>query len=343
MSYDLLFLSQQDVIDCGGTSMEDTISDLEKLYMIQSQGDYLLPDKVILKWPGENSEETRGRINGMACYLGGEFDTAGIKWIGSGPNNPFKYNLPRASALIVLNDPITMIPFAVMDGAIISAMRTGGVTGVCSKYLAPKNSKVLSLFGAGVQSRTQLMAILATNPSIETIRVYDYYPERSEAFAQTMGDRLGVDITPVVNRKKMFSDADILVTATTATEPLIYGAEIEKGCYIAHIGGMEVDVATLHKADKIVVDNWEISKHRGGDLLAKLAIEGVFNDSDIYASVDELVSKKKAPRSNDDEITYTSNVGLGTYDIALAVRIYKKAIELKKGQTLRLWDDPNWI
>ena len=343
MSHNILYLSQQDVIDCGGASMAGTIADLENLYAIQASGDYLLPDKIVLKWPGKNSEEERGRINAMACYLGGDVHMSGMKWIGSGPQNPFKYNLPRATALIILNDPVTMVPLAVMDGAIISAMRTGGVTGVCAKYLAPSDSRVVALFGAGVQNRTQLMALLAAIPTITTVRVYDYFYERSKAFALQMGKKLDIEITPIENRKDMFKDADIIVTASTATEPLVYGKELEKGCYLSHIGGNEVDEDVIFKADKIVVDNWEVSKHRRGDTLSEMAAVGKVQDSMIYASVEELVVGKKAPRADDDEIAYTSNVGLGTYDIAVAHRVYMEAKTKGKGTILQLWDDPNWI
>ena len=88
-----------------------------------------------------------GRINAMPSYLGGKYDMAGIKWIGSNPENPSRHNLPRASGLIILNNPKTKIPIAVMDGTIISAMRTGAVTGIAVKYLAKKNSQILGLIG----------------------------------------------------------------------------------------------------------------------------------------------------------------------------------------------------
>lgn len=343
MSHELLFLSQDDVIDCGGMDMGKTMEDLEKVYRIQDQGDYIVPDKTVLKWPGENSEEVRGRINAMASYVGGDIDYCGIKWIGSGPNNPFKHNLPRASALIVLNDPVTMVPLAVMDGAVISAMRTGAVTGISSKYLSPSNPQILSLFGAGVQNRTQLLALVTAQPSIKTVRVFDSHVERSQAFAREMSALVDAEIIPVETRTDMFNDCDIIVTATTAVEPLVYAKDIEKGCYLAHVGGHEVEDKVVLQANKIVVDDWEILKHRGGDTLSDMAAKGQIGDDDIYASVQELVVGKKAPRKDNRELTYTCSVGLGSYDVAVAARIYREAKEQKKGTLLKLWDNPNWI
>ena len=339
----ILYLSQSDVIKNGATSMNDVINDLENQFRVQDSGDYLLPPKIVLKWPGEHSEETVGRINAMAGYLGGNVKMAGLKWIGSGPQNPFKYNLPRASAIIILNDPITMIPIAIMDGTVISAMRTGGLTGLCCKYLAPSNSEIVALFGAGVQCKTQIMGIMSTTPTVKRIRIYDYYQERSVAFAKDMEKRIGVEFEVVTDRAKNARDADIIVTATTATEPVLRLSDITKGCYIAHIGGMEIDYDIIYKADKVVMDNWEVSKHRLGDTLSYMASRGMIDDGRIDASVTDLVCGKKIGRENDEQITYTSNVGLGTYDVAVATRVYRNAQSSGLGTELVLWDDPNWL
>lgn len=343
MPQEILYLTKEDVVKSGGTSMPDVINDLENLYKIQDLGDYILPTKIVLKWPGEHSEETRGRINAMPAYIGGNIDMAGIKWIGSAPQNPFKYNLPRASAIIILNDPVTMLPVAIMDGTVISAMRTGGVTGVCCKYLAPAESKRVAVIGAGVQSKTQLLAITAALPTVKEIRVYDNHYERSAIFAEDMSTRLGIQVTAEREREKCLDEADIYVTATTAPEPVLFGSDIKKGCYIAHIGGMEVDYDLIYKADKIVIDDWEISKHRLGDTLSVMAAENLIGDDRIYASVGDVVCGHKRGRENCDEIIYTSNVGLGTYDIAVAARIYKYALANGIGSKITLWNDPNWI
>jgi len=99
--------------------------------------------------------------------------------IHSGPTlEPSKYGLPRASALIIIVDPETLIPSCVMDGAIVSAMRTGAAAGVAAKYLANGDSKIFGLVGASVQGRTQLMGMKKAVPSLETCRVYDINKKR---------------------------------------------------------------------------------------------------------------------------------------------------------------------
>lgn len=343
MSREMLYLSQEDVIKCGGLSMEKAIEDLEKVYRIYDEGDCLLPGKIVMKWPGENSEETIGRINAMPAYVGGEFNMSGIKWIGSGPHNPFKYGLPRASAVIILNDPVTMMPLAVLDGTLISAVRTGAVTGVCAKYMAPTNTERIGLFGAGVQNRTQLMAIKAALPQIKRAFIYDISEERCIKFAKEMSAQTGVEVTVNMDRLNVIENSEILVTATTATEPLIHGREIKKGVYVAHLGDNEVDEELILQADKVVIDDWETDKHRMGDTMAYMYRDGKITDERIDASVSDLVSGRKSGRDNNDQLTYSCNVGLGIYDVAIATRIYRYAMENNLGQKLTLWENPAMI
>lgn len=343
MSKEILYLSQEDVIKCGGLSMEKAIEDLEEVYRIYDSGDCLLPGKIVMKWPGEHSEETIGRINAMPAYVGGDINLSGIKWIGSGPHNPFKYGLPRASAIIILNDPVTMMPLAVMDGTLISAVRTGAVTGVCAKYMAPSKTEVVGLFGAGVQSRTQLMAIKAALPHIKKAYINDISEERCIKFAEEMAKKLDMNIEVNMDRLNVIENSDILVTATTATEPIIHGAEIKKGCYVAHLGDNEVDEDLILKADKVVIDDWETDKHRMGDTMAYMYRDGKIGDDRIDASVSDLVSGRKSGRDNDDQLTYSCNVGLGIYDVAIAARVYRYAVENKIGQTLTLWEEPAMV
>ena len=343
MGKDILYLSQEDVIACGGMSMEKAIEDLEEVFHLFDEGDCILPGKIVMKRPEPDSEETTGRINAMPAYVGGKFNMAGIKWIGSGPSNPFKYGLPRASAIIILNDPETKLPLAVMDGAVISAIRTGAVTGICAKYMAPKKSKVVGLFGAGAQSRTQLMAIKEALPQVETAYINDVSKERADKFAEEMTQRTGVKVVTNLDRLDVIKNSDVLVTATTATEPIIHGSEIDHGCYLAHLGDNEVDEDLIMKADKIFIDDWETDKHRMGDTLAYMYRDGKIDDSRINGSVSDLISDKKKGRDNEDQLTYTCNVGLGLYDVAIATRVYRYALEHGIGKTLTLWEKPAMV
>lgn len=340
---EIIYLSQNDVVRCGALSMAETIADLEETFRTIKKGDYLLPPKVVLKWPGKDSEEKIGRINAMPGYLGGDVHMSGIKWIGSGPQNPFKYNLPRASALIILNDPVTMLPVAIMDGTLISAMRTGGVTGVVCKTCAPKDAATVGVIGAGIQSRTQLMAITTAVKTIRSARVYDISEERCKSFAEKVGKDLGIEIVPAKTPAEALKDVDVIVTATTSPDPIVTAKDVTKGCFYAHIGGNECTFDVVQKADKIVVDDWAQITHRGGDTLSTMYQQGLIDDGDLYARIDELVTGEKPGRENEDEIIYCNSVGLALYDLALSKRIFDYAKKNGIGRALPLWEDPIWV
>lgn len=152
--------------------------------------------------------------------------------------------------------------------------------------------------------------------------------------------KLNMDVQAASDRLATIESGDILVTAATATEPIIHGAEIKKGVYVAHLGDNEVDEELILRADKVVIDDWKTDKHRMGDTMAYMFRDGKIDDSRIDASVSDLVAGRKSGRDNDDQLTYTCNVGLGLYDVAIAARVYQYAKENGIGQKLKLWDEP---
>uniref|UniRef100_A0A915DV25 Ketimine reductase mu-crystallin n=1 Tax=Ditylenchus dipsaci TaxID=166011 RepID=A0A915DV25_9BILA len=116
----------------------------------------------------------------MPCYLGGNDPIAGIKWIGSRQHNPKKFNIPRASALIVLNDSETNYPVAVMEGSLISAMRTAAITGVSIKYLAKKDFSDITVIGCGPIAQMQIKTVLEQYAQVKKIHLFDVNPEAAE-------------------------------------------------------------------------------------------------------------------------------------------------------------------
>jgi len=126
-----LYLQQEDVIACGALDIAEVIQAVEKVYALHEQGQCIEPEAPLISWDGPHGR----RILAHPAWVGGDVDVAGIKWIPSNPENPRKRGMPRASAIIILNDPETGYPLAVMDGTVISAARTGAATGVGAKYL----------------------------------------------------------------------------------------------------------------------------------------------------------------------------------------------------------------
>ena len=336
-----LYLSLEEVVALGGYDMQLAVNDIERVVSLHDNNEAVVPSKVVLKQGAD--ENFYGRINGMPGYIGGEYNMMGIKWIGSNPDNPFKYDLPRASALTILNDPVKKIPVAVMDGTVISAVRTGAVTGVAAKYLSREDSETLLLIGAGVQSRTQLKAIVTVRPDIKKIYIYDLRFERSQVFAQEMAAEINKEIIPVTLAEEYAKQADILVTATVAENPIVHSGWLKQGSLYCHVGGNECTYNTVKSVDKRIVDNWSEVKHRDGSTIAKMGNMGLLPDDEIYAELGEIVNKKKPGRSSSLEKIYFNSVGMGIEDIAIATRVYKTAVERKVGISLPLWNKPLFV
>jgi len=336
---DILFLNNKDMSELGAADMKSVIHDVERAYVLTIEGDALVPGKCVMRWGSTPEDENvLGRINAMPGYLGGEYNMAGIKWIGSGPMN-YKKGLPRASVTIILNDPDTKLPVCVADGTEVSAKRTGASGGVAMKYLSKEDASVLTICGAGAQGRTQLEAALLVRPSIKKVYVYDIRMESSVRFAEeAMAKYEGIEVIPVETPEEASKESDIIVCVTLANEPFIKGEWIKPGCLLMNLADYEVTYDCVQKADRIVVDNWDTIKHRMISTVALMWKEGLIKDEDIDAQIGEVVGGMKPGRSNDQEIIYFNAVGTGILDLAVATRCYRKALEEGKGTKLAYWE-----
>lgn len=339
MSHEILFLSDKQINSLAADSMPDVIHDVERALSLYVEGKCLVPDKAVMRWgTTPEDENVYGRINAMGGYLGGEYNMAGIKWIGSGPMN-YKKGLPRASVTIILNDPDTKLPLCVSEGTTISAKRTGAAGGCAVKYLARKDAAVMTIIGAGAQSRTQLEAALIVRPSIKKVYVNDLMFDRAEAFAKEQGAKYPeVTIIPVENPEAACRESDVIVTVTLANDPIVHSAWIKKGCLMMNMADFEFTYDCVKLADKLVVDTWEGIKHRLVSTISLMARDGLVKDEDIYAQLGEIINGSKAGRENEDEIIYFNAVGMGIEDLAVAARGYKKAVELGVGTKLAYWE-----
>lgn len=339
---DILFLSQEDVIAAGGLDMAAAVADLEEVFRLHAGSEYVLPEKIVLHWEEAAEGELENHINTMPGYIGGCFGVAGLKTIASFPRNPVERGLPRASALVVLNDTQTGLPQAAMDGTLISAVRTGAATGVAARYLAREDARRVGLIGAGVQCRTQLMAVKVARPNIEVATVFDLRRERAESFAAEMGQQLEIEVVVADDAESVARQADILVTATTTTEPIVRHPWLRPGSLYAHIAGYECEYDAIRLADKVLVDDWNQVKHRMYSTVALMWRDGEFRDDDVYAELGEVVAGQKPGRETDDEVIVFSPIGMGIHDIAVASRIYRTAKQNGIGQHLTLWEQPHW-
>lgn len=298
------------------------------------------------------------RFMSLISYLGDDFNIAGEKWYGSNINNREK-GLPRSILTVTLNEVDTGKPLAFMSGNLISAMRTGAVPGVASRYLARENSKTLAVVGTGVINKACVAAIQYAVPSIEEIKVFDINQERSKEFIEEMEKDLDCKFKAVSSMEECIRDSDIVTIATSgAKKPEIKDEWVKKGCLITLTGTAQLS-DSFYQNNTIVADNWKMHEawYRDGlehpdgidsitswaptgDLLKLIHDKKV--DASRIASLGDLVYNKTPLRKSEDETIIFVTGGLPTEDIAWGYELYKKAKEKSLGQPLKLWDTPHW-
>ena len=208
---EILYLCQEDVKKTG-LSMKIVNEAIEEVFKAHARDEVNLPYKIVL----DLGERERGRVNAMPAYVGGSIDMCGIKWIAGFPGNPRKYNIPRAHGTIIINNSWTGLPLAIMDGTLISAMRTGAATGVGAKYLAREDSEIVAMIGCGVQARTQIASLKEVLPSINEVRGYDLRYEAAQGFANEVAETYQITGKAAKTPREAVEGADIIVTVTVA-------------------------------------------------------------------------------------------------------------------------------
>ncbi|MEM2341233.1 MAG: ornithine cyclodeaminase family protein [Candidatus Bathyarchaeia archaeon] len=315
----VLILSRSDLEKI--LTMKDVIESVERAFLELQKGTAILPMRATI-----TLTEKRGWMGVMPAYLG-EMGSLSTKIVTVFEKNLEK-NLPTIMATILLNDPETGAPLAIMEGTFITAMRTGAVCGVATKYLARKDSKTVGIFGAGVQARTQLMAACAVR-DIEKAFVYDIFKDRAKTFAEEMSKKLGI-LVEVSEPKDLVLHSDIIVTATTSKTPVFDGNWVKPGTHLNLIGSFKPEVREVDeiviKRSKIVVDQKSAALEEAGDIIIPLKA-GIITEKDIYAELGEIVAGLKPGRTSEREITLFKSVGLGIQDCATAWLAYTRAKE----------------
>lgn len=275
---------------------------------------------------------------GTALYMPAYLERAsalGMKAVSVFPRNP-EHNLPTIHALVLLQDVSTGRPLALLEGGYLTALRTGAISGLATDLMARRDARVVALFGAGAQARTQLEAV-ATVRSIQQVRVLSRRPERARLFAQEMAEQPfldGVDVRVADSPADAVNAADIIITATTSPTPLFNGHAVKPGAHINAIGAFtpttrEVD-SFLVKRARVVVDSRSGCLAEAGDLLIPIQ-EGVITAEHILGEIGEVAVGRVKGRERDDEITLFKSVGNAAFDVATGLAVLRRAEELGLG------------
>ena len=330
-------LTQSDLIACGAADPDAVGAALEACFIAHEAGDFTAPPSNFLKRP--ECPHVADRIIGLAGHLGGEFDIEGLKWVASAHRNPER-GLPRANAVIVLNDPDTRLPLAIMEGGLISAMRTAVAQALAAKYLARADAAVMGLVGAGRIGALSVWAIQHWFPGIAEVRVYDTSSERSDACCEHLSG-LGIAATRVATFESALASADIAIAATTTYEPWATPVCFAPGSLFLNVSLMDPQFETVGLADKIVVDDWDQCVH-SDRVLARMHRENLLSRETIHAEFGEIVSGKKPGREAASERIFFNPFGLAIEDLAVAKMVYDRAVAQGVGAEIDLvgeeWD-----
>jgi alanine dehydrogenase len=227
---------------------------------------------------------------------------------------------------------------AVIEADKLGQLRTGAASGIATKYMAKEGASKIGIFGTGWQARAQLEAVCSVRP-IKSIIAYGRKQEKRQNFCREMSEALSVQVTPATNPEEVVGNAEILIAATTAKEPLFKGEWLQKGTHINAVGGnmlarREIDVDTIRRSACVVVDSVEQSRLEAGDL-EQAAAEGAFFWEDAR-ELGLVVVGEFPGREEESEITLFRSHGIALEDVALAGKIYRAAVDSHVGTPLPL-------
>jgi alanine dehydrogenase len=310
--------------------MEEVLDVLEVGFREVKEGRCFVPVRFHL-----GIEEHQGQFLYMPAFLPG-LKQSGTKIVSVFPQNASK-GKPTIYATYLLSDPTTGEFLAMMEGATLTGIRTGGTSGLATRYLARKDATVLGIIGTGFQSFFQFLAIRAVRP-IEEVWAYDVDQKRLQDFCQRISPLM--KIHPASSPSEAVRRSDILVTSTTSRTPVFSGNDLKPGAHINAVGAFrpdmrETDDETILKA-MIVVDTYEGCLNEAGDLLIPMG-EGKLRKEAIYGDLGDLVTGRKEGRSSDEEITFFKSVGFAMEDVVTAYHAYEKATRQGRGKKIEIF------
>jgi len=326
----LLVLTRRDIERL--LTMRQAIRVAAQAFRAYTQGEARMPPKLYLDLP-----EFAGDFRAMPAYLAHP-PAAGLKWVNVHARNP-RRGLPTVMAVVLLNDPTTGRPLAILDGTSITRFRTGAAGGLAAQWLARRESSVVGLVGCGQQAEVQLAALLVTH-RLTTVRVWGLRLAEAKRFVHRASSLVhrGMRLHPVSSITQCVRDADIIVTTTPSRQPLVYAKWLKPGVHINAIGAdapgkRELAWDVLCDA-RIVVDDWTQAAH-GGEINVPVR-QGKLTRRHIAATLGEVLIGRHPGRRNPHERTVFDSTGLAIQDIALASWLYRKAQVRHLGQRVAL-------
>jgi thiomorpholine-carboxylate dehydrogenase len=302
-SEQLLFLNENQVRE--HLHMADLIPAMEKALIDFSAGKVTQPVRSVIK---VDVAAATGFLGLMPAHTP---DGLGLKAVTFYPSN-VERGIPTHMATIFLADPQTGTPLAIMDGRLITEMRTAAVSAAATKLLAPADAKILAILGSGVQAHSHVEALRLVRP-FEEIRVWSPTKEHAERFAKEIG-------ATATSAEQAVHGADVIVATTNSKTPVLKGAWLKPGSYVNAIGACRPDWRELDDeamSNVVFVDSREGAMKESGDV--------ILSGAKIYAELGEALAGKVRSRVN--ETTIFKSLGMAVEDIAAAMLVYRSATQ----------------
>ena len=237
---------------------------------------------------------------------------------------------------VYLHDGRTGALTAILEGDVLGQFRTGAASGVATRKLARADAATVGLYGTGKQARTQLLAICKVRP-IRSVQVYGRDEARRRTFAEQLSAETGVEVRPVDRPEDAAVGRDIIITATTAREPVLRGEWVCEGTHLNLVGSnflskSESDVEVFRRATLVTVDSKDQAKQEAGDFVKPLE-QGVLKWADVYDLAPVIVGRYPG-RESPQDVTVFKSLGLGIEDVILAAKLVPLARERGLGREL---------
>ena len=305
--------------------MPQAIKAMRNAFMALGEGRVEMPPRAVTPVPDQDASHLS-----MPCYIGGAEHVLCVKVVTFFPQNPAKGE-PTTQAVILLSDPGTGAPLAVMDAEYITLIRTGAVSALATQLLSREDARALGVFGTGEVGFWQIAAVKEVR-SIESVYVCSLDTERAGPFCKRVENELGLDATFLEDGGWLVRQSDVVCLATSSKTPVLHGRDVRPGTHVNGVGSFtpdmcETDTEFVAKA-RVVVDLLSAARVGAGEIIAAEA-EGAFSWSDA-TELSSLVASPPRQRDGDD-ITFFKSVGLAVQDAVVAPIVLRRAKELGLG------------
>ncbi len=313
-------------------TMKDCIEAMDAMLRQFAAGDLYLPLRTVVRPP-----KSPGLMGLMTAHRAGDGPAFGLKAVAIFPENPTR-GLDAHQGVVVVFDGVTGRVTGLLDASSITAIRTAAVSAVATRALARAGASSLAVLGAGVQAAAHIEAMACVLP-LERVRIYSRRPEPAAELAAATAALYAWDVSAAASVEDALRDADVVVTTTTAREPIVERAWLAPGTHVNAVGSSipttrELDGATMAAA-RIVVDARESARNESGDILLAMR-EGTLAEDVALAELGEVLAGSAPGRASADELTVFVSLGLAVEDLAAAELALRVAAAAGRGAEVEL-------